>query len=76
MADTCAKGNNDVWFGAKPLLDEPVLYGSEAQVAWDMPAANDTCPSGLRPGGASRSAWARTSWRGAPKAATPRGWGH
>lgn len=76
MADTCAKGNNDVWFGAKAPRNEPVLYRSEAQVTWDLPATNDTCNSGSRPGGADRSAWARKSWRGAPKAATTRGWGN
>lgn len=76
MADTCAKDNNDVWFGTQARHDEPVLYGPKVQVTWDLPASNDTCASGSRPGGADRSAWARRAWRAAPTAASPRGWGN
>ncbi|KAK1548246.1 hypothetical protein Q3G72_010920 [Acer saccharum] len=76
MADTCAKDNNDVWFGTQARHDEPVLYGPKVQVTWDLPASNDTCASGSRPGGADRSAWARRAWRAAPTAAAPRDSAH
>ena len=76
MADTCARDDNEVWFGATPTLEGALSASSARQAARRGAPSPAAQPPTAQPAQAKRGVWARQLWRPAPAAPGARGWGN